>query len=66
MDPYFMTDVAIKAQQWEIAKGHLRALVAMQGSYQSRQDDGRTRRWQDLERAVDDFIVKVEDEGWHE
>lgn len=63
----FLIDSAMKAQQWEIAKGHLRALVELQGSYSTavREEHG-TSKWERLQAAVDEFVTNVEDNGLHE
>lgn len=67
MNPLFMLDTALKAAQWERAKGELRALAAMQGSYQSRRSpDGEEPRWLTIERRIEEFIKEFEDEGLHE
>lgn len=50
----------IKAMLWEEAKGKLRALAAVQGSYEST-DTGRTERWQKCEAVIEDFITAFED-----
>ena len=63
---------ALKAQQWERAKGELRALVAMQGSYSTsggppdKSEAAETRRWHDIDKRVEDFIASVENDGLHE
>lgn len=64
--PTFMLPEALKAQQWELAKGHLRALVSLQGSYSSGRDAHEEKRWLALKAAVDAFIAQIEEEGWHE
>lgn len=58
-------DEMLKAQQWERAKGELRAMVAMQGSYSSTSEQ-ELSRWQDLRERVENFIDAVEGEGEHE
>lgn len=63
----FLIDNAMKAQQWEIAKGHLRALVAIQGSYSSAErEPAGEAKWERLQAALDAFVSKVEDAGLHE
>ena len=54
----------MKAMAWEEAKGKLRALVGIQGSYPSTAERGS--RWEDLSDLVERFIVAVEDDGLHE
>ena len=62
----FEIDAMLKAAQWERAKGELRALVSMQGSYSSGGDDTHEyKRWQDLEKRVEAFVADVEDNGLH-
>jgi len=57
---------AVKAQQWEIAKGHLRALVVMQGSYFSSGKTHEDQRWQELEEKVEAFIKDIQDNALQE
>lgn len=64
MVPTFLIPEAMKAQQWEIAKGHLRALVALQGSYQS--SDTTYIKFAELGDKVEEFIKDVEDNGLQE
>ena len=54
-------DAMLKYQQWEIAKGHLRAFVSMQGSY-----TGFPEKWEALQKLVENFIEEAEYEGLHE
>lgn len=61
--PTFMLPEALKAQQWEIAKGHLRALVILQGSYSGRENEYQTIKWQRLEDEIEAFIKKIEGES---
>lgn len=62
--------LALKGAAWEEAKGKLRALVAIQGSFSSVLIGDETnlerQRWLDLSAQVEDFIRDVEDEGLHE
>lgn len=64
----FLIDAAMKAQQWERAKGELRALVAIQGSYSLGRGPGddEPEKWQRLQMAVDEFIRSVENDGLQE
>ena len=64
----FLIDAAMKAQQWERAKGELRALIALQGSYSFGRDigDRREERWVTLEKRVNAFVQDVEDNGLQE
>jgi hypothetical protein len=63
----FLIDSAMKAQQWELAKGHLRALVEIQGSYSTpNPEPAGTAKWERLQSAVKKFVTAVEDNGLHE
>jgi hypothetical protein len=64
----FLLDAAMKAQQWERAKGELRALIAIQGSYSLGRGPGddRPAKWQRLQVRVDEFIQSVEDDALQE
>lgn len=55
-----------KGVQWEIAKGHLRALVAIDGSRYSGHDPGEKPRYQEVSEAVEAFIRAFEGDGLHE
>lgn len=61
----FMIDSAMKSVLWEEAKGKLRALVALQGSYQSN-DESRSETFVELDVQVEKFIKHVEGWGLHE
>lgn len=54
---------ALKAQAWEEAKGKLRGLVAVAGSSSDGADAEGAYPFQKLEKAVEDFIRNVEDNG---
>lgn len=61
----------LKAQTWETAKGHLRALVRMQGNYFAGDRDhpaakARRERWKELGEKVESFIKDVEGSGLEE
>ncbi len=58
------TRYPIKAALWEEAKGKLRALVAVQGSYSGLTDSAE--KWERAGFAVEDFIKAFEDNGLHE
>lgn len=67
----FLIDSALKAMIWERAKGELRALTNVQGSYSTGTAPGapeahETTRWKDLEKCVEEFIKIVENNGLHE
>lgn len=62
---------AMKAQQWERAKGELRAMVALLGSQPAQYEEGtgdyiENKHWERLKSLTDDFIKEVEDYGLHE
>ena len=46
-------------QEWEKAKGSLRALIAMKGSTFGEIDD-----WKELKEKVENFIHEADDEEW--
>lgn len=51
-----------KAQQWEVAKGHLRAIAMIDGSSPS----GGKSNWEAIQKAVEDFIRDFEENGHNE
>jgi hypothetical protein len=55
---------ALKTQQWEIAKGHLRAVVALDGAVTSKQPP--PYHFERVSKAVEDFIKDFESQGFHE
>lgn len=64
-----MTDLdtimrAIKAQTWEDAKGKLRAMAAIQGSYPAKA--GNDDKWEQFDQKVEAFITDIEDWGLQE
>ena len=63
-DPNYKLDVAMKAAQWERAKGELRALAVLQGSYQS--GTGNGDRWMKLHQKVESFIRDIEEDALQE
>lgn len=54
-----------KAQQWEITKGHLRAMVALDGAI-STGETSRPYRFEATQDAVEGFIKDFESAGHHE
>ena len=64
------THIAAKAAQWEVAKGHLRALVALKGCDRL-QDNVTTagqaelcrERFTECYQAVESFIEEMENSG---
>jgi len=64
----FLIDAAMKAMQWERAKGELRALIALQGSYSLGRGPGdeTPAKWQRLEAEVNKFIEHIEDNALQE
>lgn len=67
-DGVFLIDAAMKAQQWERAKGELRALVAIQGSYSLGRSPGdeSPAKWQILQKRIEKFIEGVEGDALQE
>ena len=61
----FMPHSAAKAQQWEIAKGHLRAMASIDGACSSGETE-RPFRFEIVEAAIEKFIKEFEDAGLHE
>jgi hypothetical protein len=61
---------AMKVALWEEAKGKLRALVGVQGSYHSGNPPGDPSaemiRFSRLSALVEEFIERVEDDGLQE
>lgn len=55
----------LKTLQWEIAKGYLRSLAALEGSVSSGESE-RPYRFEQIEKRVEDFITAFEDDGMHE
>ncbi len=64
MAEYLMIPEALKAQQWERAKGELRALVALQGSYSYTANTAD--KLEKVEARVEEFIADFEALGLHE
>jgi len=64
----YMIETALKAQNWELAKGRLRAQVALAGAAGVSEYRGGPvdLRWKQLDAVVENFIGVVEDEGLHE
>ena len=65
------TRLPLKAVMWEEAKGKLRALVALQGSYKSYEmgetEGAKVRtRFDEAGKAVEDFIAHFEAHALHE
>lgn len=61
----FLPHSSAKAVQWEIAKGHLRALVAIDGAV-STGETKRPYRFEVVEAAIEKFIKDFEENGLHE
>lgn len=64
-----MDDIArdvMKAALWEEAKGKLRALARVQGSYTSADPEWRSERWEQAAAAVENFIHDFESRALHE
>lgn len=60
-----MLHSAMKAQQWEITKGHLRAMAALDGSVISGEYE-RPFRYEIIEKFIEGFISEFENNGYHE
>lgn len=61
----FLPHSVAKAQQWEIAKGHLRALIAIDGAC-STGETGRPYRFERVGAAIEKFITEFEEAGLNE
>ena len=61
----FLPHSSAKALQWEIAKGHLRAMVALDGAV-STGEYIRPYRFEKSEEAIECFIKEFEAAGLHE
>ena len=55
---------ALKAIQWERAKGELRAYAALSGSYNS--SDGMGEKYEETDKCVESFIADFEERSLHE
>jgi hypothetical protein len=64
MQNRFELDHMLKAQQWERAKGELRAFAAMCGSYNTAA--GMGERWEEIVADIEGFISIFERDGKHE
>ncbi len=61
----FLPHSAAKALQWEITKGHLRALAAIDGAVSTAETE-RPYRFEKVGAAVELFITEFENAGFHE
>ena len=61
----FLPHSAAKAQQWEIAKGHLRAMAAIDGACITGETE-RPYRFERASIAIENFIQEFESDGFHE
>jgi hypothetical protein len=61
----FLPHSSAKSQQWEIAKGHLRALAALDGAVSTGETE-RPYRFEIVGAAIEKFIREFEDAGLHE
>lgn len=69
MTDRFDLNAAIRMAQWERAKGELRAMLVMRGSYHSSNpdhEDSEYQRYLAFKQAVEEFVSVVEGEGWGE
>ncbi len=62
---HFLPHSAAKASQWEITKGHLRALAAIDGAVSTGETE-RPYRFEVVGAAIEKFIRDFEDAGLHE
>lgn len=58
----FLPHSSAKLQQWEITKGHLRAMVALEGALPSRL---MNTKFQKMDIFVEEFIRDFESRGFH-
>ena len=66
-DPTFLIDCAMKMAQWERAKGELRAFRSTVGAHHGGPDfKYRFKRYEELDKLVEDFIKQIEEECYHE
>lgn len=61
----FLPHSVAKATQWEIAKGHLRAMAAIDGAVSTGETE-RPMRWERSAKFIEDFIDQFEARGFHE
>jgi len=61
----FLPHSSAKALQWEIAKGHLRAMAALDGAISSSEIE-HPYKFEKSEAAIENFIKEFEDAGFHE
>ncbi len=61
----FLPHSVAKAQQWEIAKGHLRALAVIDGAVSTGETE-RPYRFEIVSAAIEKFIKEFEGAGLHE
>lgn len=62
----FAVDNALKEAAWQQAKGHLRALVGIQGSYMGGEGTGTYKRYQQCKLRIETFILSIENDGLQE
>lgn len=65
MTTTFLPHSVAKALQWEIAKGHLRALAAIDGACSTAETE-RPYRFEVVGQRIEEFIKEFEDDGLHE
>jgi hypothetical protein len=65
MTTKFLPHSVAKAQQWEIAKGHLRAMAAIDGACSTGETE-RPYRFERVSEAIEKFIKDFEWAGLHE
>ena len=65
MTTKFLPHSVAKAQQWEIAKGHLRAMAAIDGACSTGETE-RPYRYEVVGKFIEQFIKEFEDRGFDE
>lgn len=55
----------LKAMQWELAKGHLRSLVALEGSVSGGESE-RPYRFERVSERIEAFIKDMDNDGLSE
>lgn len=65
MTAKFMPHSAMKAVQWEITKGHLRAMWVLDGSISSGEIN-KPYRFEKVKDFIEDFISEFESNGYDE
>ena len=64
MSERFHLSSALAGAEWERAKGHLRALVVIQGSHSG--NPQMAEKFESIQKAVETFIEEIESKGLDE